>query len=153
MVEVTKNVCHVCLIAGLFLIISCDVGTTQQDQTPVLKPEEMYRDMFPLTRENFTEKVLRSKDPWIVIFHDGNMERAWKTMATHLRGLCWIGMVDVREEAKFLAELVRYFSTLYERCTCKFSTNSLNCIGETSLCICMLACTKCDNLASGLALC
>ena len=114
MVEVTESVWQVCLTAGLLLIIACNV-MAQQDQTPVLKPEEMYRDMFPLTRDNFTEKVLRSKDPWIVIFHDGNMERAWKTMATHLRGLCWIGMVDVREEAKFLAELVRYFSTLYAR--------------------------------------
>ena len=133
MVEVTKNVCRVCLIAGLFLIISCDVGTAQQDQTPVLKPEEMYRDMFPLTRKNFTEKVLRSKDPWIVIFHDGNMERAWKTMATHLRGLCWIGMVDVREEAKFLAELVRYFSTVYE---CMSFTLHMRSSGSLCICIC-----------------
>lgn len=63
--------------------------------------------MFPLTSENFTECLLRSKDPWIVIFHDGNLERQWKTMATQVRGLMWFGMIDVTRETELVDMLVR----------------------------------------------
>ena len=106
MATIVENMCSFCLILALFLTVSCDDKVTDPDQTPALNPEEMYRDMFPLVRKNFTEKVLRNKDPWIIIFHDGSMDRAWKTMATHLRGLCWIGMIDTREEEAFLKEIV-----------------------------------------------
>ena len=93
-------------------IVRCDEPVPDQDQTPALNAEEMYQDIFPLTRENFTEKVLRNKDPWIVIFHDGSMDRAWKTMATHLRGLCWIGMIDTRDSESLLKEIVRFCISL-----------------------------------------
>lgn len=98
-----RNMFSLCLL--VLLPIARGETTAEQNQTPALNPEEMYQDMFPLTWGNFTEKVLRSKDPWIVIFHDGQMDRAWKTMATHLRGLCWIGMIDTREERTLLKQI------------------------------------------------
>lgn len=75
-------------------------------QTPALNPNERYQDLFPLTSENFTQNVLRNKDPWIIIFHDGSVEREWKTMATHLRGLCWFGLIDVKIEKDLISSLV-----------------------------------------------
>ena len=101
-----------CLCLLIFLSVARGETTAEQNQTPALNPEEMYQDMFPLTWGNFTEKVLRSKDPWIVIFHDGQMDRAWKTMATHLRGLCWIGMIDTREERTLMKQIVSCFIIL-----------------------------------------
>lgn len=74
-------------------------------QSSVLNPEEMFRDMLPLTRDNFTAEVFRTKDPWIVIFHDGSVAREWKTMATHMRGLCWFGVVDITNDTKFLEDI------------------------------------------------
>ena len=97
------------LLLPVLSLVRCDNPVPDQDQTPALNPEEMYQDIFPLTREKFTEIVLRNKDPWIVIFHDGSMDRAWKTMATHLRGLCWIGIVDTRHSELLLKETVRFF--------------------------------------------
>lgn len=94
-----------CLCVATMLLARCQDPVPDPDQTPALEPEEKFQDMFPLIGENFTEKVLRNKDPWIVIFHDGTMERAWKTMATHLRGLCWIGMVDTRDSETLLKEI------------------------------------------------
>lgn len=89
-----------------FGILGCcqETGRTedQQAQTPAFSPEERYQDMFPLTKENFTESVMRNLDPWIVLFHDGSVHREWKTMATHLRGICWVGMVHVKEETELL---------------------------------------------------
>ncbi|WAR24534.1 hypothetical protein MAR_038203 [Mya arenaria] len=74
-------------------------------QTPALPPDEMYQDMFPLTKTNFTDCVLRNMDPWILIFHAGAVERAWKTMATRLRGVCWVGTVDVTKETELVTLL------------------------------------------------
>ena len=76
------------------------------DTTPALKPEEMFQDLFPLTSENFTISVLRTKDPWIVIFHDGSVQRPWKTMAMQVRGMAWVGLVDVTQEKELLFTLV-----------------------------------------------
>lgn len=82
---------------------------TRKQQTPALNPEEMYQDMFPLTNENFTRFLLRHKDPWVVIFHDGSVDRGWKTMAAQLRGLCWFGLVDVTTETELIANIVSRF--------------------------------------------
>lgn len=78
---------------------------SRRAQTPALSPEERYQDMFPLTKDNFTQSVLRNIDPWIIIFHDGSIEREWKTMATHLRGLVWVGLVHLAQETVFLKTL------------------------------------------------
>lgn len=96
----------------LVAVLSTTICQENPDQTPALNPEEMYQDMFPLTSENFTEKVLRNKDPWIVVFHDGTMDRAWKTMAAHMRGLSWFGMIDTRDSELFLKEIVSIYSRL-----------------------------------------
>ena len=97
---------RLCLFVTVILFARCQPPGAEPDQTPALEPEERFRDIFPLTRDNFTETVLRNKDPWIVIFHDGAMERAWKTMATRLRGLCWIGMIDTRDSDILLRDIV-----------------------------------------------
>ena len=97
---------RLCLLVAVVLLARCEDPGPDSDQSPAFDPEEKFQDMFPLTRENFTEKVLLNKDPWIVIFHDGSMERVWKTMATHLRGLCWIGMIDTRDSQTLLKEIV-----------------------------------------------
>jgi hypothetical protein len=79
---------------------------TTEGKTPVFSPDERYQDLFPLTNENFTKNLLRNRDPWILIFHDGSVEKEWKTMTTHLRGLCWFGLVDVTVEKDLLDTLV-----------------------------------------------
>ena len=95
----------------MFISVYSTAYTTTKEiykngQTPVLTPGEMYRDMFVLTRDNFTDTVLRSQDPWIVLFHAGSLDKAWKTMATSMRGLCWIGIIDVTRNTKLLDDLV-----------------------------------------------
>ncbi|XP_014788167.2 uncharacterized protein LOC106882119 [Octopus bimaculoides] len=64
-----------------------------------------YNDMFPLSGHNFTEKLLKSKDPWIVVFHDGFMSRNWQAMAESLRGVVWVGMVNRLVEKTLLDEI------------------------------------------------
>lgn len=63
-------------------------------------PHGPYLDMFPLSGHNFTEKVLNSKDPWIVVFHEGVMSRNWRAMAESLRGVVWVGTIDRADEKK-----------------------------------------------------
>ena len=106
-----STVNRLCLLVAVILLARCEDPVPDSDQSPAFDPEEKFQDMFPLTRENFTKKVLLNKDPWIVIFHDGSIERAWKTMATHLRGLCWIGMIDTRNSESLLKEIVSTFFT------------------------------------------
>ena len=69
-------------------------------------PSGPYLDMFPLSGHNFTEKVLNSKDPWIVVFHEGVMSRNWRAMAESLRGVVWVGMIDRSDEKGLLDEIV-----------------------------------------------
>lgn len=68
-------------------------------------PSGPYLDMFPLSGHNFTEKVLNSKDPWIVVFHEGAMSRNWRAMAESLRGVVWVGMIDRADEKGLLDEI------------------------------------------------
>jgi hypothetical protein len=75
-------------------------------QTPFYTPEEMYIDIFPLTRGNFTAKVLKSKDPWIILFHDGTSLKSWKTMAVKLRGIVWVGAIHRSEQEDLLGRIV-----------------------------------------------
>lgn len=101
---------HVFVIVCILLCCPCKsvaTRTTERtiEKTAAVRTEEMFQDMFPLTSDNFTQVVLRRKDPWIVIFHDGTIEKAWKTMATHIRGLCWVGLVDVTKEHDLLEEM------------------------------------------------
>ncbi|KAJ8306532.1 hypothetical protein KUTeg_017077 [Tegillarca granosa] len=51
-------------------------------------------DIFPITKNNFTSSVLKSKDPWVLIFHQGSMIRGWKAMSVSARGIVWMGMID-----------------------------------------------------------
>lgn len=74
-------------------------------QDSPLSPNEKYLDIFPLTIDNFTENVMRNQDPWVVIFHEGSIPRAWKTMAVSLRGSAWFGMVDILSEAKLMKKI------------------------------------------------
>lgn len=73
-------------------------------QTP-LAPNEKYLDIFPLTIDNFTENVMKQQDPWVIIFHQGSIPRAWKTMAVSLRGSAWFGMVDILTETKLVKKI------------------------------------------------
>ncbi|GAB1605431.1 hypothetical protein Ahia01_000825200 [Argonauta hians] len=64
-----------------------------------------YSDIFPLSGHNFTEKLLTSKDPWIVVFHNGFMSRNWQAMAESVRGVVWVGMVNRDVEKTLLNEI------------------------------------------------
>ncbi|XP_013406928.1 uncharacterized protein LOC106171236 [Lingula anatina] len=75
-------------------------------QTPAFKKHEMFNDIFPLTISNFSENVLRSKEAWIIIFHDGTMLKTWKSMTASVRGVVWVGMVDIRQEKQMLQDLL-----------------------------------------------
>ena len=75
-------------------------------QTPALSDDELFKDMFPLTSENFTEKVLKCKDAWIVVIHDGKTSRSWMNMARALRGIVWVGMIDQTTEMEIINTLV-----------------------------------------------
>ncbi|XP_045159679.2 uncharacterized protein LOC123525053 [Mercenaria mercenaria] len=107
MAELLINVVLVC-----FININCvltDERSSREEtinvKTPAFSPDERYQDLFPLTSENFTQTLLRNQDPWIVIFHDGYVEKEWKTVATHLRGLCWFGLIDVTTERDLIDSL------------------------------------------------
>lgn len=112
--DISRNVnsVHLCIylsviFAGVKVNGVVNAGTTSDtEQTPALKPEERYQDMFPLTADNFTTTVMRNRDPWIVIFHDGSVDRQWKTMATQSRGTVWVGIVDVTRETELVKSLV-----------------------------------------------
>ncbi|KAK3091000.1 hypothetical protein FSP39_016378 [Pinctada imbricata] len=81
-------------------------GQMFDDQTSApFEPEEQFLDIFPLTKDNFTESVLKNKDPWIILFHSGTLARTWKTMAVNVRGVVWCGMIDIREEEELLKSM------------------------------------------------
>lgn len=80
--------------------------------TPALTENEMYRDLVHLTSENFTDLVLKAKDPWVIIFHDGNFYKTWKTMAALMRGIIWMGLVN-KEEKSILNICVSVTQILY----------------------------------------
>ena len=80
-------------------------------QTPALNEDELFKDMFPITSDNFTVKVLNRKDAWIVIFHDGKTTRNWMNMARDLRGIAWVGMIEQTAGMKLLKNMV---SILYD---------------------------------------
>ena len=84
---------------------SRDPITVDVNVSPALSENEMYRDILHLTVKNFTEIVLNSKDPWVVIFHDGSFYKTWKTMASSMRGVLWFGLVN-KKEAGILKTLV-----------------------------------------------
>lgn len=71
-------------------------------QTPALSDDELFKDMFPLTSDNFTEKVLKRKDAWIAVIHDGKTSRSWMNMARALRGIVWVGMIDKTTEMEII---------------------------------------------------
>ena len=89
-------------------------------QTPALNEDELFKDMFPITSDNFTEKVLNRKDAWIVIFHDGKTTRNWMNMARDLRGIAWVGMIEQTAGMKLLKNMV---SILYD-CRILYSTDT-----------------------------
>ncbi|XP_064626063.1 uncharacterized protein LOC135486873 [Lineus longissimus] len=76
-------------------------------QTPFYSPEEMYQDIFPITKANFTAKVLKSQDAWIILFHDGTSLKSWKTMAVKLRGIVWVGAIH-RSEQEDLLNMINF---------------------------------------------
>ena len=80
------------------------------DVSPALTENEQYRDILHFTSSNFTDIVLKSKDPWILIFHDGSILKTWKTMSATLRGVMWFGLVHQKEEPKILKLLVRFMT-------------------------------------------
>lgn len=61
----------------------------------VFELEERFLDIFLLIGENFIESVLKLSDVWIVIFYSGQMKKSWKLMVVNLRGVVWVGMVDM----------------------------------------------------------
>lgn len=102
------------LFVSTFIIHVCRTETIVKtkkfgippQETP-LSPHEKYLDIFPLTLENFTESVMKISDPWVIIFHEGSIPRAWKTMASTLRGSTWFGMIDIKSE-HVLVKKIKY---------------------------------------------
>ncbi|KAH3829013.1 uncharacterized protein LOC127880805 [Dreissena polymorpha] len=90
------------IVSGSF---AQETGRSSGSSMPELSPDEKYQDIFPLTKENFTESVLGSKDAWIVLFHEGSVNITWKAMAAKSRGLFWIGAVDRKTEHKLVDSL------------------------------------------------
>ncbi|XP_033737829.1 uncharacterized protein LOC117325595 [Pecten maximus] len=89
---------------SLFIYLTCvNAQQGQQSDTPEFAPEEKYLDILPLAQENFTDVVLNSNDPWIIIFHDGTMSMAWKKMAVGARGIVWLGMIDKTKNHELLS--------------------------------------------------
>ena len=67
-----------------------------------------YRDVFILSESNFTDCVMRSRDPWVVIpFAGGGLEH-WKRLAERMRGVAFFGTIDITQEANLLSELVSF---------------------------------------------
>lgn len=82
-------------------------------QTPALNDDELFKDMFPLTSDNFTRKVLKRKDAWIAVIHDGKTSRSWMNMARALRGIVWVGMIDQTTDMELINKIVSTVSILY----------------------------------------
>ncbi|KAI0230575.1 hypothetical protein LSAT2_019094 [Lamellibrachia satsuma] len=74
-------------------------------QTPALNDDELFKDMFPLTSDNFTRKVLKRKDAWIAVIHDGKTSRSWMNMARALRGIVWVGMIDQTTDMELINKI------------------------------------------------
>ncbi|KAL5022703.1 hypothetical protein ScPMuIL_001858 [Solemya velum] len=83
----------------LNLSVDCQHNAEDKQQTTAFTSDQMYLDIFPLTGNNFTEEVLKKPDPWVIVFHQGTLERVWKDLAVGLRGVVWVGMVDTAEES------------------------------------------------------
>ncbi|XP_046336458.2 uncharacterized protein LOC124118398 [Haliotis rufescens] len=93
-----------CLLINVDQVLTSDYVFNDQ-QTPAFKDYEMFQDIFPLTVGNFTDLVINRPDPWIVIFHKGMLERGWKSLAVSLRGVVWVGMVDLNNNKQLLQQI------------------------------------------------
>jgi hypothetical protein len=103
---------------SLIIAFSLSQTTANDDMSHAFDPEEQFLDIFPLTEDNFTSSVLRSRDAWIVLFHHGQLKKTWKSMAVNLRGVVSVGMVDARDQADLLENMVycnTYCSDLYSQ--------------------------------------
>ena len=96
---------------------------TDDKTTPALTKNEMYRDLIHLTNDNFTEIVLKAKDPWIVVFHDGNIFKPWKAMAANVRGIIWMGLVHT-DDIKVLDNLVSVYRRVNLKIMCTIKTST-----------------------------
>ncbi|XP_050402131.1 putative protein disulfide-isomerase DDB_G0275025 [Patella vulgata] len=95
-------ICCIVIITVQVGVVYSDVG---EDQTAKFDKHESYRDIFPLSKHNFTQKVLKHEDAWVVLFHKGSIKRTWKTLAVSLRGVISFGMINVNEEPELLHKL------------------------------------------------
>ncbi|XP_069128050.1 uncharacterized protein [Argopecten irradians] len=94
------------LAVFLFICINCiHAQQGKEGEMPEFAPEEKFLDILPLTQENFTNLVLNTKDPWIIIFHDGTMSMAWKKMAVGARGIVWLGMIDKTKNDELISDM------------------------------------------------
>lgn len=89
----------------VYSVLGNEINSNKQN-FPAFTANERYLDIFPITKHNFTTSVLKSKDPWVLIFHDGSLIRGWKALSVSARGIVWTGMIDVREEVDLLKYLV-----------------------------------------------
>ena len=111
-----KSMLSIIFVASVFyfpFIVDTARGTAggQDDddaadgQSAAVAPNERFQDMFILTEKNVTEKLMKRKDAWIVVFHGGVVDLHWKTMASTLRGVVWVGLVD-KTDFRLMTHLV-----------------------------------------------
>ncbi|ESP05370.1 hypothetical protein LOTGIDRAFT_227992 [Lottia gigantea] len=81
------------------------INTQSSERSERFEKHESFKDIFPLTQKNFTQKVLKSEDAWVVLFHSGTIKRGWKTMAVGVRGVISFGMVDINEQPELIGKL------------------------------------------------
>ena len=76
-------------------------GGSNNGQSPAIQltAYERYKDLFQLTGSNYSKKVFGKTESWVVIFHEnGSFATGWKSMAASLRGIVWVGVVNIEEE-------------------------------------------------------
>ncbi|RUS73290.1 hypothetical protein EGW08_018939, partial [Elysia chlorotica] len=74
-----------------------------------IQPEEGFlpgsKDIFLLSQSNFTNCVLRSRDPWVVIPTSGDALGVWKRLVKSLKGVAFFGTINPTQDAQLLSEL------------------------------------------------
>ncbi|GFS25962.1 hypothetical protein ElyMa_001701700 [Elysia marginata] len=64
------------------------------------------KDIYLLSQSNFTNCVLRSRDPWVVIPLGRGGVKNLQPLAERLRGVAFFGTIDINRETTLLSELV-----------------------------------------------
>uniref|UniRef100_H2YUZ5 Uncharacterized protein n=1 Tax=Ciona savignyi TaxID=51511 RepID=H2YUZ5_CIOSA len=103
----------VCCMAKKKISLNMDPVDVKRWGLPL---DSKYPESIQLNENSFKQKVLKSRDAWIVVIFKDKLHGKWWSHASHVKGSIWYGTVDIEKQealAKMLVSLYyRYVSPM-----------------------------------------